>query len=302
MHADQLAVPVETVRALVDEQFPQWRSLPVRSIDAPGTVNAIFRIGDRLAARFPLQLRDAGAVRRWLESEAEAASELAGRTRFPTPEPVARGEPGAGYPLTWSVQTWLPGVTGDADDPAGSAAFARDLAEFIGGVRAVDPRGRAFSGGGRGGELRDHDEWIATCLRASGGMLDVPRLARLWGHFRDLPRVDADVMSHGDLTPGNVLVAAGRLAGVLDVGSYGAADPALDLISAWNLLEAGPRQVLRETLRCGDLEWERSRAWAFQQALGLVWYYAVSNPVMSRLGRVTLDRVLSCRPDPDGPG
>jgi hypothetical protein len=25
--------------------------------------------------------------------------------------------------------------------------------------------------------------------------------------------------------------------------------------------------------------------------MGLVWYYAESNPVMSRLGRVTLDRV-----------
>jgi aminoglycoside phosphotransferase (APT) family kinase protein len=302
MHADELPVPAAVVQNLIAGQFPRWRSLPVRRVASPGTVNAIFRVGDQLSARFPLQRADPAAVRRALRAEAAAAGELAAASRFPVPEPVALGEPGPGYPLPWSVQTWLPGVTGDADDPAGSAAFARDLAEFIGGVRAVDPRGRAFSGGGRGGELRDHDEWIATCLRASGGMLDVPRLARLWGHFRDLPRVDADVMSHGDLTPGNVLVAAGRLAGVLDVGSYGAADPALDLISAWNLLEAGPRQVLRETLRCGDLEWERSRAWAFQQALGLVWYYAVSNPVMSRLGRVTLDRVLSCRPDPDGPG
>ena len=88
-------------------------------------------------------------------------------------------------------------------------------------------------------------------------------------------------MTHGDLTPGNVLVASGRLAGVLDVGSFGAADPALDLISAWNLLAAGPRLALRDALRCTDLEWERSRAWAFQQAMGLVWYYAESNPVMA---------------------
>jgi hypothetical protein len=100
-------------------------------------------------------------------------------------------------------------------------------------------------------------------------------------------------MSHGDLTPGNVLVADGHLAGVIDVGSFGPADPALDLISAWNLLEAGPRQVLRDALRCTDLEWERSKAWAFQQAMGLVWYYAATNPVMSRLGRTVLDRIQS---------
>jgi aminoglycoside phosphotransferase (APT) family kinase protein len=134
---------------------------------------------------------------------------------------------------------------------------------------------------------------MRTCLVHSEGLLDVPRLTRLWAAFRELPREDPDVMSHGDLTPGNVLVAGGRLAGVLDVGCYGAADPALDLISAWNLLEAGPRGVLRAALGCSELDWERGRAWAFQQAMGLVWYYAESNPVMSRLGRVTLDRITA---------
>jgi hypothetical protein len=51
--------------------------------------------------------------------------------------------------------------------------------------------------------------------------------------------------------------------------------------------------VLRTALRCTDLEWERSKAWAFQQAMGLVWYYADSNPVMSRLGRITLNRIMA---------
>ena len=55
MHADQLKVSPETVRKLVDEQYPEWRSMPVTRIAAHGTVNAIFRIGDRFAARFPLQ-------------------------------------------------------------------------------------------------------------------------------------------------------------------------------------------------------------------------------------------------------
>jgi aminoglycoside phosphotransferase (APT) family kinase protein len=207
--------------------------------------------------------------------------------------PAALGEPGPGYPLPWSVQTWLPGRTADEDDPSGEAAFASDLAEFIAALRAAGTRGRTFAGRGRGGDLKDHDDWMRTCLRRSEGLLDVPSLTRTWAAFRELPREDPDVMSHGDLTPGNVLTAGGRLAGVLDVGSYGAADPALDLISAWNLLQAGPREVLRTALRCTSLEWERSKAWAFQQAMGLVWYYAHSNPVMSRLGRTTLDRIMS---------
>jgi hypothetical protein len=61
----------------------------------------------------------------------------------------------------------------------------------------------------------------------------------------------------------------------------------------WHLLEAGPRQVLRDDLRCGDLEWERGRAWALEQAMGLVWYYLESNPDMSRLGRRTLQRIMA---------
>jgi aminoglycoside phosphotransferase (APT) family kinase protein len=93
--------------------------------------------------------------------------------------------------------------------------------------------------------------------------------------------------------PGNVLVAAGRLQGVLDVGGLGPADPALDLVSAWHLLESGPREVLRRTLGCNGVEWARGQAWALQQAMGLVWYYETSNPVMSRIGRRTLWRILS---------
>src|SRR5205085_2005103 len=162
----------------------------------------------RLAARFPLRPGDATSVRRQLESEAAAARELAGATRFATPEPVAIGEPGAGYPLPWAVQTWLPGVTAADEYSGGSIAFAHDLAEFISGVRAIGTGGRTFSGAGRGGKLRSHGGWMQTCFE-----------------------------------------------------------------------------------RSGDLEWERGKAWAFEQAMGLVWYYADSNPAMSRMGRRTLERI-----------
>jgi aminoglycoside phosphotransferase (APT) family kinase protein len=297
MHADQLTVSLSVARKLVDEQFPSWRYLAIKAVESAGTVNAIFRIGDRFAARFPLRPRDAASVRRRLESEAAAARELAGRTRFATPEPVAIGRPGAGYPLPWAVQTWLPGVTATDDDPGGSVAFAHDLAEFISGVRVIGTGGRTFSGQGRGGDLRSHDGWMQTCFERSGQLLDVPRLRRMWEAMRTLPRGAAgDVMSHCDLIPGNVLVSGGRLAGILDVGDMGPADPALDLVAAWHLLEDGPRQALRDDLRCDDLEWERGKAWAFQQAMGLVWYYADTNPVMSQMGRRTLDRIQAGTP------
>lgn len=293
MHPNQLTISVATVGKLVDAQFPEWRGLPIRQFASQGTVNALFRIGERLAARFPLEPGEAGSARRWLEAEAQAARELLGRTRFRTPEPVALGEPGEGYPLPWSVQTWLPGTAATDQDPGRSVPFAHDLAEFISGVRTIDTGGRAFDGKGRGGDLRSHDPWMETRFEHSERLLDVPRLRQLWGVLRELPPKAGDVMTHGDLIPGNVLVCGGRLAGVIDVGGLGPADPALDLVGAWHLLEAGQRRVLRDDLDCGDLEWERGKAWAFEQAMGAAWYYVESNPAMSLMGQRTLQRITA---------
>jgi aminoglycoside phosphotransferase (APT) family kinase protein len=103
-------------------------------------------------------------------------------------------------------------------------------------------------------------------------------------------------MSHRDLIPANLLVRDGRLAGVLDAGRFGPADPALDLVAAWHLFDRERRDHLRNALGAGEVEWKRGAAWAFQQAMGLVWYYAESRPGMSALGRNTLDRLLD---DPD---
>jgi aminoglycoside phosphotransferase (APT) family kinase protein len=294
MHANQLRVPIETVRHLVDWQFPEWIDLPIEPVKSHGTVNAIFRIGERLAARFPLQPGDPRTMRRQLEAEARAARELLRHSPVPTPQPIAIGDSGAGYPLPWSVQTWLPGTVAADADPGESVEFAHDLATFIQAVRAIDARGRVFDGPGRGGDLRSHDVWVDTCLQRSGHLLDVARLRDMWAALRTTPRtVPDDVMTHGDLVPGNVLVSHGRLAGVLDVGGLGPADSALDLVCAWHLLETTPRQVLHDDLDCDDTEWARGMAWAFEQALGAVWYYERSNSTMSRMGRRTLDRIVT---------
>jgi aminoglycoside phosphotransferase (APT) family kinase protein len=294
MHPGQLTVTVDTVRALISEQFPDWADLPIRAITSQGTVNALFRVGHRLSARFPLEPGDVGKKLRWLESEAAAARELFGHTPFPTPEPIAIGHPGYGYPLPWSVQTWVPGTVATDADPGESQAFACDLAEFVSSVQAIDTRGRTFAGSGRGGGLTSQDGWLATCLQRSKGLVDVPRLRRMWNRLRVVPRgADPDVMAHGDLVPGNVLVAGGRLAGVIDVGGFGPADPALDLVGAWHLLESGPRRVLRDKVGCNEAQWERGKGWAFAQSMGLVWYYAESNPTMAAIGRRTLDRLVA---------
>jgi aminoglycoside phosphotransferase (APT) family kinase protein len=292
MHEDEVHIPDDVVRELVATQFPQWAELPISRIASSGTTNAIFRIGDDLAARFPLRLADPDATRVILQSEAAAARLFADHSPVPAPHPVAIGEPAFGYPLPWSVQTWLSGTTAIDADPSGSVAFAYDLATFVAALRKVDTGGRHFTGHNRGGDIRRHDQWVEMCFQNSKDLLDVQRLRELWLKLRDLPREAPDVMTHGDLIPANVLVADDRLAGVLDGGGFGPADPALDLIAGWHLLDDGPRSVFRAELGCNDLEWERSKAWAFEQSMGAVWYYAETNPAMSEMGRRTLQRIV----------
>jgi aminoglycoside phosphotransferase (APT) family kinase protein len=191
------------------------------------------------------------------------------------------------------VQTWLPGVDAYTEDPGESEGFALDLAAFVAELRSLDTRGRRFDGQGRGGDLTSDDDWVETSLGRSTGLVDVAALRQLWQELRALPSAGPDVMSHTDLMPGNVLVGGGRLAGVLDGGGFRATDPALDLVAAWHLLEAGPRRVFREALGCSDLEWDRGRAWALDQAAGAAWYYQETNPAMGRTGVRTLERLLA---------
>lgn len=293
MHNDQVELDSTVVCALINTQFPQWRTLPIRRLAPAGTVNALFRIGDSLAARFPLRDGDPEEVRTELEREAAAMAELVDHAGVPAPRPVAIGVPGPGYPLPWSVQTWIPGEVATPTVVAGSTVFAEDLAGLISRLRSADTRGRSFTGTGRGGELPDHDAWVAKCFARSEPLMDVPPLRRLWGELRTLPRAAAEVMSHTDLIPGNVLIANGRLAGILDGGSFGPADPALDLVAGWHLLDTPARDVLRASLGCDETEWVRGAAWALQQAIGLVWYYRDTNPTMAQLGRSTLSRLTA---------
>jgi aminoglycoside phosphotransferase (APT) family kinase protein len=293
MHKSQLRLDRAEAVRLVQELFPSVSETEVTAVSSAGTVNYLYRIRTACAARFPMQGGDADEVRAFLLAEQAAMREFAAVSTVPSPLPVAIGEPSAGYPLPWSVQTWIEGKIATPDSVASSTSFAVELAALIAGLRKADTQGRSFSGEGRGGELAAHDAWVAHCLQQSEGLLPVERLRRAWSLFRSLPRDGDDVMSHKDLIPGNVVLGSGRLAGVLDTGGFGPADPALDLVAAWHMLDSSRRDTLRDRLAIGDLEWSRGAAWAFEQAIGLVWYYETSNPAMSALGRSTLGRLLA---------
>lgn len=291
MHVDQIAISSDQVAALIAEQLPELAGLDIVEIHGGGTVNAIFCVGDAVAARFPLRASDPTDASTRLRQEAAASAEFQRASPFAAPAPLHLGRPGHGYPMPWTTQSWLPGSTGSVLTHAASTPLALDMADLIGHLRRSDTRGRQFRGHGRGGVLSDHDEWVEECITRSHGLLDTDQLRALWSRFRALPRDEPDLMCHGDLIPSNVLVSAERLTGVLDTGGFSPADPALDLVAAWHFFDEEPREQLRKALGCADLQWERGAAWAFQQAVGAYWYYRRSNPAMADMGSTTLGRL-----------
>lgn len=53
MHKDEVGIDAELVRRLVAAQFPRLADLPINAVQSTGTVNALYRLGDRLYARLP---------------------------------------------------------------------------------------------------------------------------------------------------------------------------------------------------------------------------------------------------------
>jgi len=293
MHEDQVHIDAGIAGQLVIDNFPQYRSQSIQPVDSQGTVNTIFRVGFDAAARFPLRAADSRQVETELGRESMAMLEFAKWCPFPSPEPLGIGRPGRSFPMPWSMQTWIEGEVATPSGLSASPSFSNDVASLIESLRNADTSGRKFTGTGRGGRISDHDDWVQTCFRNSSTLLDVARLYPIWEQLRQLPPAFSDVMSHKDLIPVNILVAEGRIIGVLDAGDFGPADPALDLVAVWHHLDEERRDLVRSRLCTTRDEWLRGAAWAFQQAIGLVWYYRLSNSRMSELGRVALQRLVS---------
>jgi aminoglycoside phosphotransferase (APT) family kinase protein len=293
MHADQVDVTADVVAALVASQFPQWRGYPVRPLTSDGTVNALFRLGDDIVLRLPLQPDLGAAAREALVQEQDIARRIAARVQLQVPQPLALGEPGEGYSGPWTAYRWIPGETARAENIDDVVTFARDLASFVQAVQGMETGGHGWDGRGRGGPLHALDDAVGEALAQSTHLVDAPRIAEAWARCRQAPvHRGADVYIHADLMPGNLLVRDGRLAAVIDLGATGVGDPAVDLMPAWNVLTGVARTAYREALQVDDATWERGRGWAIVQAIVALPYYVDTNPVMAAIARRTLLAVL----------
>jgi aminoglycoside phosphotransferase (APT) family kinase protein len=286
MHEDEVGVTAGLVRRLVADQFPQWSELPVEPVASSGTDNALFRLGSDLVARFPRihwAVDDVAKEQHWLPR-------IAPRVPLRVPMPVALGAPDFGYPHAWSVYEWMPGrnpTAADVDD-----TFIRDLADFVIALHGIEVDEPPI--GTRGVTIVSRDDHTRNALANCVGLVDVPAVEAVWSHLMRTAISDYDpVLLHADLTAGNLLVVDGRLSAVIDFGALVHGDPAVEVLSAWELFDPAQRETYRTALRMDEVTWNRGAAWALSIALVALPYYVDTAPAIATRSRTVIAEVLA---------
>jgi aminoglycoside phosphotransferase (APT) family kinase protein len=288
MHADEVAIDVALAARLVTAQFPELAVLPISAVRSTGTVNAIFRLGDRLCVRMP-------RVARWardLETECMWLPKLAPHLSLRIPEPVGRGVPTSDYPFAWAIYDWIEGEPYADDLVDDERQAALDLARFVGELRRVEPTEDAPAGGRE--PLGELDADTRDAIAASAGEIDVTAAMDAWEASLEAPTWGGTpTWVHADLLRPNLLVDGGRLRAVIDFGGAGVGDPAIDVIPAWSVFGSFGRRTFRDALEVDDGTYLRARGFALHQAAMIIPYYRETNPGFVELAARTVGEVLA---------
>ena len=275
----------ELAARLIAAQFPQWAHLPVTPVAAGGWDNRTFHLGEAMSVRLPSAARYVAQVAKeqhWLPC-------LAPHLPLPIPAPLARGEPGCGYPWPWSVYGWLEGDTAAVAPIADRAQFARDLAAFLAALQRIDAADGPSAGPHsffRGGPLVTYDAETRRAIAALEAQVLAAAVTEVWEAALAAPWTAPPVWVHGDISPGNLLVGDGRLSAVLDFGCSAVGDPACDLAITWTFFDGEAREAFRAALPLDAGAWARGRGWTLWKAL-IVW---AGLPGANPLGRDTCRR------------
>ncbi|RUV14832.1 MULTISPECIES: aminoglycoside phosphotransferase family protein [unclassified Mesorhizobium] len=291
MHSPKMDIGTALVRRLVDAQFPEWRHLPVKPVAFGGWDNRTFHLGDTMAVRLP----SAAPYALQVEKEHRWLPKLAPLLPLPIPEPLAMGEPAAGYPWHWSVYRWIEGETAKTGHIADLRAFAVSLAEFLVALKRIDPTAGPAPGQHnfyRGGPLAVYDGEARQAIAALEGRIDTQAATAVWKAALAAGWHGSPVWFHGDVASGNLLVEDGRLSAVIDFGTSGVGDPSCDLAIAWTLFEGESREAFRARIAVDDATWARGRGWTLWKALITVAGHDANQAEVGRQRRV-IDEVLA---------
>ena len=276
MHADEVEMDDDLVRALLADQMPDLAELPLTTVEPWGTDNGVWRLGQELTVRLP---RIAWAEHQ-VDLEASWLPRLAPFLPVEIPSPVAVGEPGRGYPFRWAVHRWLVGGGAGLGRFGSAVTFANDLADVVQALQRV-PTSGAPAARGRARPLVSYDRETRRAIRHSSHLIDADEATKVWDEaLAAEPHVGPPVWVHGDLE-GNCLVHTGRLAGLVDWGSACVGDPAVDVQVVWSpLFSTESRTAFLKRLGIDEATIARSKGAAIHQACAALPYYLDTYPLI----------------------
>ena len=254
------------VQRLVENQFPQWKNLPIEPVIPGGWDNRTFRLAKQMLVRLP----SAAAYAANVEKEQTWLPRLAPFLPLVIPEPLAMGKPSGNYPWAWSVYRWIEGDTASSVYITNLSDFAADLAQFLTALQRIDTTGGPPPGKHnfyRGGALSTYDNETRQALIVLKGKINVDAATHVWEAALATTWSHSPVWIHGDISPGNLLVYQGRLKAVIDFGGLAVGDPACDLAIAWTMFKDESREVFRKLLHLDTDTWARGRGWTLWKAL-----------------------------------
>lgn len=195
---------------------------------------------------------------------------LAQHLPLPIPEPIAVGQPSDEYPWPWSIYGWIDGTPASVGPSADLTALAGDLARFLTALYSIDATNGPPAGphsASRGGPLTRWDEWTRESIELLADDVDEEAVTEVWETALASAWEKAPVWVHGDVAGSNLLVADGKLCGVIDFGCSAVGDPACDLVMAWMFFDGASGQAFRSGLPLDEETWARGRGWALWKAL-----------------------------------
>ncbi|WP_260681111.1 aminoglycoside phosphotransferase family protein [Arthrobacter sp. KBS0703] len=277
------------VHRLVRDQRPDLGDRPLARV-ANGWDNATFRLGDDLAVRLPRRPKAVSLILH----EQHYLPDIARRSPVAVPVPVHAGRPTSHFPWPWSIVRWVPGAAAAEVAPAHRGPAAEGLALFLRSLHVPAETGVPVNPF-RGVPLMDRAATVAERLGDRERYPQAAALRAVWAQTcAAKPWNGPAMMLHGDLHPGNILLADdGGLAGVIDFGDVGAGDPAVDLAVGWLMFDGGARHrfmgaygpaVERDT-------WIRARGWALVLSTAML-SNSDDNPRMFTVGEFGIRQIL----------
>ncbi|WMT17210.1 aminoglycoside phosphotransferase family protein [Serratia fonticola] len=280
------------VYKLISSQFPQWANLAIRPVETSGWDNRTFHLGDDMLVRLPSAAHYAGQV----EKEQEWLPKLAPFLPNKTPVPLGIGEPGENYPWKWSVYRWIEGKTVASSPEIDLCVLAKDLANFLTLLQAVDSKGGPVAGPQnfyRGGPVNVYDSETRQAIRILSDEMNSELVTKIWEIGISQTWSKDPVWVHGDISAGNLLINQNRLDAVIDFGQLCIGDPSCDLVIAWTLFDAESRQVFHDALLPDPGTWARARSWALWKALIVILNASQTNIVEAKQAHRTFDNILA---------